>query len=68
MAEFALIYGLRIVPAQQLKSTQVGAVILKQGEAREVTLHVIEGSKEQIKAQLLRSIDAFFDVFDDMTG
>ena len=68
MAEFALIYGLRIVPSPQLKSTQAGSVILKQGDTREITLHVIEGSKEQIRAQLLRSIDAFFDVFDDMTG
>lgn len=68
MTEYALIYGLRIVRAQELKSTQAGAAILKHGDAREITLHVIEGDQAQIKAQLLRSIDAFFEVFDQMVG
>lgn len=66
MPEYALVYGLRIAPAAQLKSTQAGSVILKDGEVRDLTLHVIEGSKDQIRAQLLRSLDAFFDVFDEM--
>ncbi|MFO0984631.1 MAG: allantoinase [Planctomycetota bacterium] len=66
MARFALVYGLRLVPAERLKSTQSGTVVLKDGSAKGVTLHVIEGDREQIRARLDGSIDAFFEVFDEM--
>jgi hypothetical protein len=31
-----------------------------------VTLHLLEGSREQIEAQLRQSIDAFFDFFPEI--
>jgi hypothetical protein len=30
-----------------------------------MTLHVVNGTADEIKAQLLRSIDAFFDIYAD---
>jgi len=35
---------------------------LKNGREEHVTLHLLEGSKEEIEAQLKQSIDAFFDI------
>jgi hypothetical protein len=40
-------------------------VHLSDGGSRRVTMHTIEGTREQIKRQLLRSIDAFFELLED---
>ena len=60
-----LVYGLRLLPEGNLKSLHAGEAILRDGSAREVTLHVIEGSKEEIRSQLTRSLDAFFELLGD---
>ena len=62
MKSLTLIYGLRLIPEEGLKSTRSGEAILKDGSVKRVTLHMIEGSPEQIKHQLLQSVDAFFDI------
>lgn len=62
MKNLSLVYGMRLVPYDSLKSTQNGKAILKTGETKEVALHLVEGSVENMKKQLLRSIDAFFEL------
>lgn len=58
-----LVYGLRLVPQNTLKSTKQGVAILKNGEEKHVTMHVLEGTKAEIRRQLTQSLDAFFDIF-----
>ena len=41
-------------------------VTLKNGNAARVTMHILEGSREEIEAQLRQSIDAFFDFYPEI--
>jgi hypothetical protein len=38
---------------------------LADGTAGRVTMHLIEGTRAQIKRQLLQSIEAFFELLDE---
>lgn len=66
MVDFTLVYGMRLYhgPAEELERVEPMRVHLAGGgDALRVTAHVIEGSsREEIKRQLLRSVDAFFDL------
>jgi hypothetical protein len=66
MANLALVYGLRLLPADELASVGEAQVDLKNGNKARVTMHLLEGSREQIEAQLRQSIDAFFDFFPEI--
>jgi hypothetical protein len=41
-------------------------VALNNGNEAQVTMHVLEGSREQIENQLKQSIDAFFDFYPEI--
>lgn len=68
---FSLVYGLRLYPAGQNNKTQQidqvvgGEVQLRDGSSSRIPLHIIEGPRDQIRAQLLASIDTFFDIYSD---
>ena len=62
---WSLVYGLRLVPSGSLKSLRAGEAILKDGSSSEVTLHVLEGSQDEVRAQLARSLDAFFELLGE---
>jgi hypothetical protein len=62
---FSLIYGLRLYPAGDVAQVNEGEVVLRDGGNSRVPLHLLEGTREQIRAQLLASIDAFFDIYSD---
>ena len=62
---FALVYGLRLYPTGEVAGVQESKVTLTNGTQNHVPLHLIEGTREQIRAQLLASIDAFFDIYGD---
>ncbi len=66
MANLALIYGLRLFPAEDLEQVRDAAVQLKNGRHGRVTMHLIEGSKEEIQATLLQSIEAFFEMYPEL--
>jgi hypothetical protein len=67
MAKLALVYGLRLLPADELESFEEGKIQLKNGKAAAVTMHTIEGSsEEEIKRQLMLSLDAFFDFYPEL--
>ena len=48
MAKLALIYGMRLLPQEELGEVKDATVVLKNGRAARVTMHLIEGSKEEI--------------------
>lgn len=62
---FALLYGLRLYPTKDIAEVRENEIILTNDTQSRVPLHVIEGTREQIRAQLLASIDAFFDIYGD---
>ena len=66
MANLALVYGLRLLPADEIAGVGEGSIELKNGNNARLTLHLLEGSREQIEAQLKQSIDAFFDFFPEI--
>lgn len=64
MANLALVYGLRLLPAEELQSIGEAPLELKNGRHASVTMHLIEGAtEEQIRKQLLQSLDAFFEFY-----
>ncbi len=66
MANLALVYGMRLLPAEELDSVGDGSIRLKNGHPARVTLHILEGTKEEIEAQLRQSIEAFFDLYPEI--
>jgi hypothetical protein len=66
MANLALVYGLRLLPEGELERVGSGSITLKNGREEHVTLHLLEGSKEEIEAQLKQSIEAFFDIYPEI--
>ncbi|MDH4085862.1 MAG: hypothetical protein OEV71_00970 [Nitrospira sp.] len=64
---YALSYGLRLDQgtASELTHPRV-PILLPDGSVGNMTLHVMNGTADEIKAQLLDSIDAFFDIYADV--
>ncbi|MFZ0394817.1 MAG: allantoinase [Terracidiphilus sp.] len=66
MANLTLVYGLRLLPEGEVKEVQDAALTLINGHQAHVTMHMIEGSREQIEEQLRRSLNAFFDFYPEI--
>jgi hypothetical protein len=67
MAKLALVYGVRLLPADDLETFEDATVKLNNGHSASVTMHLIEGgSPEEIKRQLIQSLDAFFDFYPEI--
>ena len=66
MAKLALIYGMRLLPADELEKIGDAEVALKSGKKAHVTMHLIEGGEQEIRKQLMRSLDAFFDFYPEI--
>ncbi len=67
MAKLALVYGVRLLPADELESVGEAPIALKNGRKAWVTMHLIEGgSEEEIRKQLLESLDAFFEFYPEI--
>ena len=66
MANLTLVYGMRLLPADEVESVGDAPVNLKNGNQAHVTMHVLEGSRELIEAQLRLSIEAFFDFYPEI--
>ena len=66
MANLTLVYGLRLLPAEEIAEVGDAPVKLKNGREARVTMHVLEGSKEEIEKQLKTSLDAFFDFYPEI--
>lgn len=61
-----LVYGMRLFEPGVVAKVGRGDVLTADGHRARITLHVIEGSVTQIKKQLANSLDAFFDLQDEM--
>ena len=57
---------MRLLPADEVVKVGEAPIELKNGNDAHVTMHVLEGSREQIEAQLRLSIDAFFDFYPEI--
>ena len=66
MANLTLVYGMRLLPADEITQMGDATVALQNGNEAHVTMHVLEGSREQIESQLRLSIDAFFDFYPEI--
>lgn len=66
MAKLALVYGMRLLPEEDLGEIRDATVVLKNGKTARVTMHLIEGSKEEIEATVRQSMDAFFDMYPEI--
>jgi ribosomal 50S subunit-associated protein YjgA (DUF615 family) len=66
MANLTLIYGLRLLPEGEVTEIQDATLKLANGHQTHVTMHMIEGSREEIETQLKRSLDAFFDFYPEI--
>lgn len=66
MANLALVYGMRLLPLDELAEVTEATIKLKNGREAHVTMHVLEGSKEDIEKQLKTSLDAFFDFYPEI--
>jgi malate synthase len=62
MEKLTLIYGMRLVMGEGVAAVEHAQALMEDGKTRQITMHTIEGTREQIKEQLLQSIDAFFEI------
>lgn len=61
-----LVYGMRLFEPGMVAKVGRSEILMADGRKNRVTLHIIEGSIAQIKKQLAASVDAFFDLQDEM--
>ena len=67
MPKLALVYGMRLLPAEEIEGVTDAPIQLKDGKGASVTMHLLEGSTEvEIRQQLERSIDAFFEFYPQL--
>ena len=70
MAKLALIYGMRLLPADAElgKSRGRRSDLSKSGkEKAQVTMHLLlEGGEDEIRKQLMQSLDAFFEFYPEI--
>ncbi len=66
MAKLAMVYGMRLFPAEELGEVNEAVVKLKGGRTARITMHLIEGSKEEIEKTLQQSMEAFFEMYPEI--
>jgi hypothetical protein len=66
MADLALIYGLRLLPAEELEGVEDAVVKLKSGKTARVSMHLLHGDESSIQKQLAQSVEAFFDIYPEI--
>ena len=64
----SLIYAMKLLKNTELENWQHEHLQMKgpDGEAVSLVVHLISGTKEEIRDQFLQSIDAFFDLSDEI--
>ncbi len=65
MANLVMVYGMRLLPADEVAKVGEAPIELKNGNQTGLQMHVLEGTQEQIEAQLRLSIEAFFDFYPE---
>ncbi len=57
---------MRLLPAEDITELGEATIKLNNGRDAHVTMHVLEGSKEEIEKQLKISVDSFFDLYPEI--
>lgn len=57
---------MRLLPSEDIEEIDDAPIKLKHGRTARVTMHILEGSKEDIEKQLRTSVDAFFDLYPEI--
>jgi len=55
-----------LLPEEDLGEIKDATVILKNGRTARITMHLIEGSKEEIEATFHQSVQAFFEMYPEI--
>ena len=64
--QYTLCYGMRLDPGTAPEQAHPHVPVrLPDGTQGEMSLHVINGSVQEIRAHLLQSIDAFFEIYGE---
>ena len=64
--QYTLCYGMRLDPGTAPEQAHPHVPVrLPDGTQGEMSLHVINGSVKEIRAHLLQSIDAFFEIYGE---
>ena len=66
MAKLCLVYGMRLLPSEDIEEVNDATIKLKHERTARVSLHIMEGSKEDIEKQLRLSVEAFFDMYPEI--
>jgi len=66
MANLTLVYGMRLLPEGEVTEIHDATLKLVNGHEAHVSMHVLEGTREQIERQLKQSLDAFFDFYPEI--
>jgi len=66
MANLTLVYGMRLLPSDEISEVGDAPIQLKNGNQARVTMHILEGSREDIEKQLRQSLEAFFDFYPEI--
>ncbi len=66
MANLTLVYGLRLLPADEVVEVGEAPIQLRNGRQAHVTMHLLVGSKDDIEKQLRTSLEAFFDFYPEI--
>ena len=66
MAKLALVYGMRLFPAEDLAEVKEATVLLRDGRPARITMHLLEGSLEDIRQQFGQSVGAFFEFYPEI--
>lgn len=62
MNKLTLVYGMRLIEGEEIGAIEHAQALMEGGQIRQVTMHTIEGTREEIRSQLMESIDAFFEL------
>lgn len=66
MANLTLVYGVRLLPSDEVAEVGDATIKLQNGREARVTMHILEGGKEEIERQLKTSLSAFFDFYPEI--
>jgi hypothetical protein len=57
---------MRLLPSEDIEEVGEALIKLKHGRTARVTMHILEGSKEDIEKQLRTSVESFFDMYPEI--
>ncbi len=57
---------MRLLPSEDIEELSDATIKLKHGRSARVTMHILEGSKDDIEKQLRTSVESFFDMYPEI--